>query len=53
MLIYTPIEILLNRLDPAERLQSFLVGLAWLVVLFAIFTRAWRAGLRRFSAVGA
>lgn len=53
MLIYTPIEILLNRLSPAQIAQSFLVGLAWLAIFYVTFNRAWSAGLRRYSAVGA
>jgi ABC-2 type transport system permease protein len=52
MLMYSPIEILLNHLSPGQIQESFLVSLAWLVILVLIFNRAWRAGLRHFTAVG-
>jgi len=51
--IYFPIQLLQNKLSTAEILQGFLVGLVWLVIAIFLFNRIWRAGIKRFSAVGA
>ena len=51
--IYLPIQLMQNRLSPAEILQSFLVGIVWLVVASFLFKWVWREGVKRFSAVGA
>ena len=29
------------------------MGLIWLTIAYALFRRVWRAGVKRFSAVGA
>jgi len=51
--IYLPIQLMQNRLSPTEILQSFLVGIVWLVVASFLFRWVWRQGVKRFSAVGA
>lgn len=48
-----PVELLLGRLSPSETLWSFAAQLAWLAIAWAIFGPVWRAGLRRYTAVGA
>jgi ABC-2 type transport system permease protein len=53
MFKYVPIEIVLNRLTPAELVRDFASGVVWLVVMALIFRWAWREGTKRFSAVGA
>ena len=51
--IYLPIQLIQNRLSPAEVTQSFIVGFVWLIVSIVLFNRVWRAGIKRYSAVGA
>lgn len=50
---YFPIQLALNRLPPEAVLRNFAIGLAWLGLALALFQIVWRAGLKRFSAVGA
>jgi ABC-2 type transport system permease protein len=50
---YVPIQILLGRLTWPEVLGSYALGLAWLAAAWLLFRWVWRAGVRRFSAVGA
>jgi ABC-2 type transport system permease protein len=53
MFRYVPIEVILGRLSMADMLRDYAVGLLWLVLAWFIFSRVWRAGVKRFSAVGA
>jgi len=53
MLRYVPIEIILNRLPLQDVWVDYAVSLAWLVILFFIFRRAWAEGTKHFSSVGA
>ncbi|HWQ13137.1 MAG TPA: ABC-2 family transporter protein [Roseiflexaceae bacterium] len=48
-----PVELLIGRLTPAEALQGLAAQLAWLCLSLVLLRLAWRAGLRRYSAVGA
>ncbi len=48
-----PVELLLGRLSARETLVGFGAQAVWLVVLVAVLPWAWRAGVRRYSAVGA
>jgi ABC-2 type transport system permease protein len=48
-----PVELLLGRLTAGEALVGFGAQAVWLAVLVAVLPRAWRAGVRRYSAVGA
>lgn len=50
---YFPIEVVLGKLSPAEIGQGLLQQVVWCGVFFALFTWMWRAGVRRYSAVGA
>jgi ABC-2 type transport system permease protein len=50
---YFPIQLILGKLSPDEIARNFLLAIVWVLVSAAIFFRVWRAGLRRFSAVGA
>jgi ABC-2 type transport system permease protein len=51
--LYFPISLVLNQL-PAEVIQrNFAWGGIWLAIALASFLLVWRAGVKRFSAVGA
>jgi ABC-2 type transport system permease protein len=51
--LYVPIQLILGRL-PAEAIaRDFALSLFWLGLAFVVFQVVWRAGLRRYSAVGA
>ena len=51
--IYLPIQLIQNRLSPAEITQSYLVGFVWLGIATLLFNWVWREGVKRYSAVGA
>lgn len=53
MFKYTPIELVLNRLPLDAALRAYGVGIVWLIIAALIFRWTWRAGIKRFSAVGA
>ena len=48
-----PVELFLGWLAPSEALWGFGVQAAWLVLFLLLLRLAWRAGVRRYSAVGA
>lgn len=50
---YAPIQIILGRLAWPEVLASYALGLLWLAAAWLLFRWVWRAGVRRYSAVGA
>lgn len=50
---YFPIQLILGKLDTAGILQGYLSGAIWLVISLVLFQSVWRAGVKRFSAVGA
>ena len=50
---YVPIEVILNRMLVEQVLRYYAIGLIWLVIAWLLFRWTWRAGLKRFSAVGA
>ena len=53
MFKYVPIEVILNRMPMEVILRNYAAGLIWLVISWFLFRWIWRAGIRRFSAVGA
>jgi ABC-2 type transport system permease protein len=53
MFKYVPIEVILNRLSMDEILRNYAAGIVWLVLAWFLFNWVWRAGIKRFSAVGA
>jgi ABC-2 type transport system permease protein len=53
LLKYFPIQLILGRLAPEHILINFGLGLLWLGLAFGLFTLVWRAGQKRFTAVGA
>jgi ABC-2 type transport system permease protein len=48
-----PVELILGNLTPLQALAGFAVQAAWLAVCLLCVRLAWRAGVRRYSAVGA
>jgi ABC-2 type transport system permease protein len=48
-----PVELLLGRVSPAAALAGYAAQLGWLVAHVALAALVWRAGVRRYSAVGA
>jgi ABC-2 type transport system permease protein len=50
---YFPTMLVLNRLTPEQIAQNYAFAVFWLVALGGLFFVVWRAGVKRFSAVGA
>ena len=48
-----PVEVMLGRLTLGETLVGYLVQLGWIAVALLTLRLVWRAGIRRYSAVGA
>jgi len=53
LLKYFPIQLILGRAAPETILPNFMLGMAWLVAGLAVFLVVWKAGVKRYSAVGA
>jgi ABC-2 type transport system permease protein len=47
-----PVEVLVGQLDRNELWTGFAFQAGWLFVAWVLFHLLWRAGLRRYSAVG-
>ncbi len=47
-----PVEVLAGQLGPAEVRAGFAIQAGWLLVALVLSAVLWRAGLRRYSAVG-
>jgi ABC-2 type transport system permease protein len=47
-----PIELLLGRLTPAETAQGFAGQMVWLGIYAVVMRLVWRAGARRYTAMG-
>lgn len=50
---YFPTMLVLNRLTPEQIVANYGLAVFWLFALALIFLAVWRAGVKRFSAVGA
>ena len=48
-----PVELLLGRVSPRDALIGFAAQGAWIVLSLLLLAGVWRAGVRRYSAVGA
>jgi len=48
-----PVELLLGRVDGPGAVVGFAAQAAWIAIAFAALRVGWRAGVRRYSAVGA
>jgi ABC-2 type transport system permease protein len=53
MFKYYPIQMILGRLSSEQIVRAYASGAVWLVVAALLFSWTWRAGVKRFSAVGA
>ncbi len=53
LLKYFQIQLILNKLPPDVIVRDFALSIIWFGVALVLFRAVWRAGLRRFSAVGA
>jgi ABC-2 type transport system permease protein len=51
--IYFPVQIILGKIPLEGMLRTYGLGVAWLVLAYLLFVWIWRAGVKRFSAVGA
>jgi ABC-2 type transport system permease protein len=51
--LYFPIQLILGKLSAEEIARNFGLDVIWLLISFALFSFVWRAGVKRFSAVGA
>lgn len=50
---YFPVQLVLNRLPPEAIWRNYALAVVWLVICAGLFLLVWRAGVKRFSAVGA
>jgi ABC-2 type transport system permease protein len=48
-----PVETLLGRLSPQDVLVGYGMQALWIIAALLLFRYAWKAGVRRYSAVGA
>ena len=48
-----PVELGLGRLTPDQVATGFAAQLVWIGIALVLLRVAWRAGIRRYSAVGA
>ncbi len=53
LLKYFPIQLILGKLPAEVIVRDFALGVVWFGLALALFHLVWRAGLKRFSAVGA
>jgi ABC-2 type transport system permease protein len=50
---YFPVQVILNQMPAQVILRNYGLAVVWLVALWVLFLVVWRAGVKRFSAVGA
>lgn len=53
LLKYFPIQLILGKLSPEVIARDFALSVLWFGTALVLFRWVWRAGLKRFSAVGA
>jgi len=53
LFIYFPIQLILGKLPAEVIARDFAMGVVWFGIALALFQVTWRAGVKRFSAVGA
>jgi ABC-2 type transport system permease protein len=51
-MLYFPVELLTGKLTPSEAALGLLAQCAWIGVGLLVMNLTWRAGLKRYSAVG-
>lgn len=53
LFIYYPIQLVLGKLSTAQIIEGYGMAATWLGVSLVLFNQVWRAGVKRYSAVGA
>ena len=53
LFMYLPIQMIQGNLSASEIAQGYVTGVLWLVAALIGFRLIWRAGIKRYSAVGA
>jgi ABC-2 type transport system permease protein len=53
LMIFFPIQLILGRVPPDAIVYNFVLGTVWFGITLLCFQLTWRAGVKRFSAVGA
>lgn len=53
LFIYYPIQVILGKLSTAQIVEGYVMAFIWLGVSIVLFNQVWRAGIKRYSAVGA
>jgi ABC-2 type transport system permease protein len=48
-----PVEVLLGRLGPSDIVIGYVAQAGWIGASLLVLRLAWRAGTRKYSAVGA
>jgi len=51
--LYFPIQLILGKLSPQEIATDLALQAVWCIAAFLLFRVVWRAGLKKYSAVGA
>lgn len=49
---FVPIQLYLGKISPLEGLRGFGIELLWLVLLYGLIKFVWKAGLKKYEAVG-
>jgi len=47
-----PVEVLMGQLDAGSVLAGFAIQTVWLIIAVCLYVSLWKAGLKRYSAVG-
>jgi ABC-2 type transport system permease protein len=47
-----PVEVLTGHMSTADLLSGFVIQAVWMIAAIVLYRRLWRAGLRRYAAVG-
>lgn len=50
--MYFPVQVFMGRVTGSALSEGILIQAAWVIILYAIATVMWRAGLKRYQAVG-
>jgi len=53
LLLFYPIQLILGKLTITQIIHSYVVAIVWFIISIVLFNQVWRAGIKRYSAVGA
>lgn len=51
-IVYFPMQIYLNRLNPAQIFFRLIIMFAWIAIVYKINLKTWRLGLKKYSSEG-